>query len=370
MKKYIILLVLIVLLTGCSYKELNDLAIADALGIDYIDGQYLVTAQILNLKKESQNQTNEKSVLYEATGDTIPNAIRNISNKYPKILYLGHLELIIAGNNVVDIGIENIFDYLIRSPETRNDVVFLINPNGTAKEVLNVNLDKTESFPSKEIITMVETSMLRNGSTLNISFEEFVSSFYKKSIVPVTTGIILENNELALTNIIAINNNKIVKLSKEQSIAYNMLNKNFYDVVVLTEYKNNNMALDIRVQKSNIELEIKNNIITANINIDLESQISDANININLEKIEIRKELENSANEAIKNYINSLINLCKSENIDIIGLKNNIYKYHYEEYDKFKDKNIYKIADIKINSHINIYRYGNVYKGLSGDKNE
>ena len=33
--KIILILVLTILISGCSYKELNDLAIASALGIDY-----------------------------------------------------------------------------------------------------------------------------------------------------------------------------------------------------------------------------------------------------------------------------------------------------------------------------------------------
>ena len=46
-----------VLLTGCwSRRELNDLSIAFALGLDKDDGQYVVTAQIINPGEISPNQ--------------------------------------------------------------------------------------------------------------------------------------------------------------------------------------------------------------------------------------------------------------------------------------------------------------------------
>ena len=37
MKKIIILTIITLLMSGCSYVELNDLAIASAIGIDYED---------------------------------------------------------------------------------------------------------------------------------------------------------------------------------------------------------------------------------------------------------------------------------------------------------------------------------------------
>lgn len=367
MKKYIILLISIILLSGCSYKELNELAIGDAIGIDYIDGQYLITVQILNLKKESGEQTSESSILYEATGNTIPTTIKNISLKYPKILYLGHTELMIVGKGALENGIEKTFDYLIRSPEARNDVVFLINPNGTAKEVLNPDIDKTQSFPSKEIISMVDSSMNRQGSTLNINFEEFVSDYLKKGLTPVTTGIILENNEYKLTKILAIKDNKAIELSKEQAIAYNILNNNFYDVILSTNYKDTILDIDVGTPKNDIKIDIKDNKITININSTLQSQIAEVNKKVNLEDVKVQKEIEKSINKTITNYFNSLIDFCKENDADILGFESMIYKHHYKDYEKFKDDNICEIAKFNVNAKVKFYRYGNIYKGTVGE---
>ena len=49
--KKIIILISILLLTGCSYIELNKLAIVSALGIDYKDNKYEVTAQVMDIQK-------------------------------------------------------------------------------------------------------------------------------------------------------------------------------------------------------------------------------------------------------------------------------------------------------------------------------
>lgn len=46
MKKIIILIITIFLLSGCSYRELNDLAIISAIGIDYDNNEFKLTAQV------------------------------------------------------------------------------------------------------------------------------------------------------------------------------------------------------------------------------------------------------------------------------------------------------------------------------------
>ena len=42
MKKLLLLLIICLSFTGCSYKELNELAIANSIGIDYEDGKYCI----------------------------------------------------------------------------------------------------------------------------------------------------------------------------------------------------------------------------------------------------------------------------------------------------------------------------------------
>ena len=87
MKKIIILICITILTNGCSYVELNDLAIVSAIGIDYEENNFNLTAQVMDVK----NSKEEGTLIYEASGKTIAKAIRNFSIRYPKNVYLGHL---------------------------------------------------------------------------------------------------------------------------------------------------------------------------------------------------------------------------------------------------------------------------------------
>ena len=75
--KIILILVLTILISGCSYKELNDLAIASALGIDYENNEYIISAQIMELKKQEKEDTSS-ALIYLGKGKTISEALRNI----------------------------------------------------------------------------------------------------------------------------------------------------------------------------------------------------------------------------------------------------------------------------------------------------
>ena len=83
--KIILILVLTILISGCSYKELNDLAIASALGIDYENNEYIISAQIMELKKQEKEDTSS-ALIYLGKGKTISEALRNISLKYERII--------------------------------------------------------------------------------------------------------------------------------------------------------------------------------------------------------------------------------------------------------------------------------------------
>ena len=156
-KKLFILLTLVFLViisTGCSYRELNDLAISTVLGIDYIPSkdEYKVTAQVFDFSKTDSNNVNEGIIVYAGEGKTIAKAIRNIYLKYPQVLHLGHLQLLILGKDVIKDETNTIFDYFLRSPETSSDCYVMISQDGTAYEILASNNKPEDAFNAKELL--------------------------------------------------------------------------------------------------------------------------------------------------------------------------------------------------------------------------
>ena len=63
--KKIILIIFLFLLTGCyDYKEINNLGIVSAIGIDFKDDEYIITLEVLN---DQINKQSEKVKSYTKT---------------------------------------------------------------------------------------------------------------------------------------------------------------------------------------------------------------------------------------------------------------------------------------------------------------
>ena len=68
MKRVIIIFTIIFLLSGCyNYKELNKLAIVSSVSIDKSNNEYLVGAQVINIKNKEDTSSSNVTV-YEAKG--------------------------------------------------------------------------------------------------------------------------------------------------------------------------------------------------------------------------------------------------------------------------------------------------------------
>lgn len=129
-KKIFILILVILLLTGCSdYRELTDMAIISNLGIDKVDEEFHITVQILNSKSNSNDDSKKNSsevILYNSKGKTIHEALRNTTLESPKKLYVGHLESIIISERIAKSNISELFDFILRDPEITKDANILM----------------------------------------------------------------------------------------------------------------------------------------------------------------------------------------------------------------------------------------------------
>lgn len=108
MKKNLIvlsLIFLILILSGCwSKRELNDLALVAALGIDFIDGEYAISVQVIDPSQVSLKSANGQApvVTYHAEGKTVFEAVRKILALSPRKLYFAHLQLVVVGEELAD----------------------------------------------------------------------------------------------------------------------------------------------------------------------------------------------------------------------------------------------------------------------------
>ncbi|WP_246140898.1 Ger(x)C family spore germination protein [Bacillus marasmi] len=130
-------LVLTITLSGCNGKrEINELALVMAVGLDKgTDGKVEVSVQIAR-PADSRGQTgapagNTGDPIWsaKASGDTIFEAIRNLSSFSTRRVFWAHNYIIIINEDLAREGIKDIIDFFTRNPELRMRTWVVVTPN-------------------------------------------------------------------------------------------------------------------------------------------------------------------------------------------------------------------------------------------------
>ena len=157
--KKITIIAITILLTGCwNYNELNNIAICTGIAIDKKNNQYEITYLISNAKKtEVSSKEGEAGITtYTGVGDTIQEAINDLTLKMPFMPYNGHILVTIISEQIAKEGITQVLDIIARDTESRDFFYLLISKNTEAKKILEI-ISPLETMPSKTLASDIET---------------------------------------------------------------------------------------------------------------------------------------------------------------------------------------------------------------------
>lgn len=178
-KKLVMILLLPLLLmtlSSCwSRKELNELAIVAAMGIDKNDTGYQLTTQVI-IPNEVSGQTATIGVpisAYDAESITICEAFRKLTSTLPRRPYLSHVNIVVISEEVAKEGIAGIIDSLVRDDDFRMSSSVFIAKGNKATEILKV-LTSLESIPANKIDNIARSSEQNYSVTRPISLLQTV----------------------------------------------------------------------------------------------------------------------------------------------------------------------------------------------------
>lgn len=114
----------------CNGQRLSELTIVQAVGIDKKDDKTQISLQYLNLDKSTGNteslSDNITTVAY-GTSNSISSAISTASKVLSQRVFFGQNKLVIFGSEYVQDNLEKGLDYLVRSVDSRPDVLVAIS---------------------------------------------------------------------------------------------------------------------------------------------------------------------------------------------------------------------------------------------------
>lgn len=382
----LILFICFPMLTGCwSKKELSDLSIATALGIDKADGQYRVSVQLLNPGEiASKVPTGRTPVFVHAVeGDTIFEALRKLMTLAPRKIYLSHIRLIILGEGLAKEGISKPLDYLSRDHEMRTDFFVAIAKNHKAEELLSI-LTPLEKIPANQIFTSLEMSEQNWAPTKGVNLDELINSMVSDGKNPVLTGISLRGSEKAgmsmdnvsvvqpkteiqLTGLGVFKEDRLVGwMTEKESKGFNYITSNIENTVGSYPCDNNpNERITVEVIQSKADLigKVKNGVPSMTVKLTAEENIGEVQCKIDLSKTSTISDLEKKAEKEIKDIVYDSIKRAQEDfQSDIFGFGEVIHREDPKAWKTLKkdwDKRFSEM-DVKVMADVHIRRVGTI----------
>ena len=332
--KKILLLLMILLLTGCDYVEINDLVIISGMIIDYKDNKYEITSQII----ENENKSIVK--VFTTKGESIEECLSELSKLSNKNLFMSHLKIIILTENIIKNKIDY-QDYFLRDTKSKMNFYVYYIEGKYKDEILKLNETESSSFYIKDLMDF--NNKIFSSST-PVSFLDLIYKQKEFGISEVYPNVTIKKNDdkdvLYLQNIVMFNdNNEKIILNDNESIFFNMLINKLNKTTLNIPCEENDFS--ITINNSNTKFKWNNNIL--NINIKIKSKLSSYNCKYSLNDVDTMQKLSELLNENIKSNINNVVNISVNNKIDFIGIGNYIYK-HDKNYFNFENDNI--IEDI------------------------
>ncbi|RBW68745.1 Ger(x)C family spore germination protein [Bacillus taeanensis] len=383
----ILFLLILSLLAGCwSRRELNELAILTAVGIDKgeTEDSLLITAQVVNPGEVAAQAgaTNRTPVsVYQEEGRTIFEAIRRMSTMMPRKLYWSHLRMIVIGEGLAEeVGIKKVLDVLSRDHELRTDFYIVIAKEVKAGEVVKV-LTHADDIPANKLFTSLEVSEKTWAPSVSITLDELIADIVSDGKHPVLTGLKMigdpkvgqsqKNVETTMSETILkysgigmFKKDKLIGwLNEKESKGYNYIVGHVDSTVGDVKCpQGGKLVIEVVRTDSQIKGKVKNGEPEITVNLFIEGNINEVQCRIDLTKKETIKELNRLAAEVVKDIIESALAKAKEEEADIFGFGEVIHRSDPKEWKKLKknwDKT-FKEIPVTINVDYHIRRTGTV----------
>ena len=337
------MLIMIFFLTGCyDYKEINDLGFITAIGIDYEESTFKAAFEILDDSNDIQIVSTESN--------NISNLFEDISPHISKIPDFHHLKAVIISKSVAKNHLKELTDYLIRSPEIRNEFLLVICDNNSPLKIFSN--DNKESIGEK-VAKLIKTNKSQNNITYDQSFEDVLEKLLNKKTEATAVVINLENKEIVLKGIGLFKDYTYQYcLDTKASSLLNILNNENVNYIIPLK------GLEIKLYESNVKYDFdKNNV---NILVNAKAKIIENTTNYDLKDNQDYLIIEKKLNAIIKSELNELISNLKNHNIDAISLNDKQYKITKKNIKNYLQKvNIRINVDIKINWKGSIFQITN-----------
>lgn len=342
--------------------HLKDLIIVEGMAVDEADEEKInVTIQTLNVSVSStggEAPTGNTTINSSAKGETIVDAVSNLSKKLSRKLFCGQDKLIIFSREIAENSFGKNLDYFLRSTNSRADIAVCVSDD-KASEIIE-SKEQDSKVPCETIV-----NLLNNGQNFGLSAYVTTSELLnlysdKTSDAYLPMVKYNEKEECVVTNGIAVFDNDRLSyvLDDEETLGFLMISNKIKSCML--EFDSGKLGkVGITISK----LKSKNKVNIVNGNVNFESKVD---FQLMIEEIEkgavttvddkdldeICKKAENEIQKLCKKAFNA----CREHNSDCLRVGEYLAKASPKSYELLSDEweHYFKNVDYSVSSNADL----------------
>lgn len=350
--KKIILLISLFLLTGCyDYKEINDLGIISAIGIDYQDDEYIITLEVLNDQAEKESNSIKT---YTKTGKdrSLAKALEKAADLLSKKANYTHVKLMILSHSIVDGKFDNIIDFFMRSTYFRENFYVLTALDDEPEKILKTTTDENP-IASSAIIDLLESLNYSSNSGVLKTFDQVVEEIIAFGKDTCFSNIKLDDKQFKIAGLAIFDKYQYKDtLTNDEATIYNILSHNFYRPIISKNFGDEYFSVAITEGKVQIDGQNKISITGA-----LTGKIMDNEPNFDVRNLDTLNKLNDEFQKIINKNFTNFVKTIQKNKCDILFLAESYYQKK-----RIKEENFWVNLDIESNVNFYINKKGLIYE--------
>jgi spore germination protein KC len=368
-------------LSGCwNQKELTDLALVMALGIDKgKDQKFKLSFQLVNPGNVSSGQMGGGQGLpiavYKSSGDTITEAARNATKKISRRLYYAHTNLLVISEEVAKTNILDVMDSLDRDPEFRTTTQVVITRGRTTAEDLVTTLTILDKLPVNKVTKELKSTEVMLGENISVSVDDFLLGLLSNGKEPIINGYQVKGKigaagtaaNLQKTTTNAFLEADGLAVFRDGKLRGWVTNENARGVIwILNKVKSTDINIPYNGKKNAISMApirsktkvaatFKNGKPVINILIEDEGWISEANTAVDLTNPKVIEKIEILVEKETKRQILNSVKAAKKLKSDIFGFGEKIHRENPKLWKPLEKNWDQQFANLEVHVKVNTY---------------
>jgi spore germination protein KC len=363
----LLMMAMTVLLSSCwSKKELTDLAIVSAMGVDKTkDGRYHLTFQVINpgnvaggMQGGGGGTQSPPVTIYSASGDNLVEASRRASGRISRRLYYAHTNLVVVGEKLArEKGLNPLIDAIDRDPEFRITTTLVIANHSNAADFVKT-LTPVDKIPANKVMKTLEFTQRKWGENIKVSFQDVMEGLESPGGETIVSGFrmagdhkqaqMLENlQESAPESTLRASGIAVLKEGKLVDWLYGepargtvwILDKiQGTDINIDWGGKKQAIAYQTVRQKTNVSAQVKKGQPKISVHTRVEGDIGEMEVPVDITNPNVITKMEKELEKEIKKELKKAIEQAQTNKTDVFGFGEAIHRARPNEWKKLKSE--------------------------------